>query len=248
MKKTKTLVVSNYNWNLEWLTMTREHGFSSENICIYNKGTDNIDWTHLGKVVKSPNFGANQYDILQFIIDNYDNLPDISIFVKGNLFSRGENYYTTNERFIQTLHANDLFSAWVDKNILVGDYRHTDYTPLEILLDGRLIQPTAWCNYSYNNNLEDRYFSNHHDLLDWCFINPPKTSTIEFIPASNFAVPKEKILKYTKGLYEKLKKALDYQPKSQYDPTCAEAHILERIFYLIWSEDLVERDYIHDHK
>ena len=57
------------------------------------------DLSHLGEVIKSPNVGANQFDILRFIIENYENLPDMSIFIKGNLFSRGENYYTTEERF-----------------------------------------------------------------------------------------------------------------------------------------------------
>jgi hypothetical protein len=36
--------------------------------------------------------------------------------------------------------------------------------------------------------------------------------------------------------------ALYYEPESGYDPTCAEAHVIERMFYLIWNEDLVERD------
>ena len=238
----KTLVVSNYNWDLEWLKMTYDHGFSPENTVIYDKSDDDKDLSHLGEVIKSPNFGANQFDTLRFIIENYENLPDMSVFIKGNLFSRGENYYTTEERFIQSLNATELFSIWVDKNVLVGDLRHTDYTPLETLNNGRLIQPVGWCNYEYNNDLEDRFFSNHHELLDWCFVDPPKTTTIEFIPASNFAVPKEAILKYSKGLYEKLVSCLFYEPEPQYDPTCAEAHIIERLFYLIWSEDLVEKE------
>ena len=248
MTYSKSLVVSNYNWDLEWLKETHPYGFSSENTFIYDKSDVEVDYRHLGKVTKSPNFGANQYDILNFIIDNYDCLPDVSIFVKGNLFSRGENYYTTKERFFQALDTTELFSIWVDKKLLVGDHSHTNYTPLETLQNGRLIQPVAWCNYSYNNDLEDRFFSSHYELLDWCFINPPKTDTIEFIPASNFVVPKENILKYSKHLYEKLKSVLNYKPVPPHDPTCAEAHIMERMFYLIWNENLVERDYIHDHK
>ena len=248
MSYSKSLVISNYNWKLEWIKTTHQYGFSPDNTFIYDKSDNGILWSHLGKVTKSPNHRANQYNILNFIVDNYDNLPDVSIFIKGNLFSRGENYYTTEDRFIDSLSKKEFFSIWVDKKILVGDYSHTNYTPLETLQEGRLVQPVAWCNYSYNNDLENRYFSNHHDLLDWCFVDPPKTNTIEFVPASNFVVPKDSILKYSKHLYEKLRGVLDYKPSSQYDPTCAEAHIMERMFYLIWSEDLVERDYVHDYK
>jgi len=242
----KTLVISNYNWDLGWLSMTYDHGFSPENTVIYDKSDSDKDLSHFGKVIKSPNVGANQFDILRFIIENYEDLPDLSVFVKGNLFKGDqfteENYYTTEERFVQSLNATEFFSIWVDKFVLVEDFRHTDNTPLETLKNGRLIQPVAWCNYSSNKNLESRYFSNHHQVLDWCFIDPPKTDTIEFIPASNFAVTKEVILKYSKTLYEKLISILYYEPDSKYDPTCAEAHILERLFYLIWNEDLVERD------
>ena len=248
MSYSKALVISNYNWNLEWIKSTYQHGFSPNNTFIYDKSDNKVDWGYLGKVTKSPNYGANQYDILNFIVDNYDSLPDVSIFIKGNLFSRGENYYTTEERFIDSLSKKEFFSIWVDKKLLVGDYSHTDYTPLETLREGRLIQPVACCNYVYNNDLEGRYFSNHHDLLDWCFVNPPKLNTIEFIPASNFVVPKENILKYSKHLYNKLKEVLNYKPASQYDPTCAEAHIVERMFYLIWNENLAERNYTHDYK
>jgi len=238
----KTLVISNYNWDLEWLKITYDYGFSPKNTVIYDKSSADKDLSHLGEVIKSPNVGANQFDILRYIIENYEDLPDMIMFFKGNLFSRGKNYYTTEERFIQTLNSTEFFSAWVDKNVLVGDLRHTDYTPIETLNSGRLIQPVAWCDYSYNNDLENRYFSNHHEVLDWCFINPPKTRTIEFIPASNFAVPKELILKYSKNLYDKLASALYYEPDPKYDPTCAEAHIIERMFYLIWNQDLTERD------
>ena len=67
------------------------------------------------------------------------------------------------------------------KNVLVGDLRHTDYTPLETLNNGRLIQPVAWCNYEHNSDLENRHFCNHHEVLDWCFVDPPKTNTFSLL-------------------------------------------------------------------
>ena len=100
MNLKKTLVVSNHNSDLEWLEMTYGHGYSPENTVIYDRSDEEKDWCHLGTSIRSPNVGENIYDMMRFIVDNYDNLPDISIFIKGNLFSRpedkgGENYYTT---------------------------------------------------------------------------------------------------------------------------------------------------------
>ena len=64
----KTLVVSNYNWDLEWLKMTYDYGFSPENTVIYDKSDVDKDLSHLGEVIKSPNVGANQFDILRFCL------------------------------------------------------------------------------------------------------------------------------------------------------------------------------------
>ena len=237
----RTLVVSNYNWDLDWLEMTYEHGFSSENTVIYDRGNDGKDWSHLGKIIRSPNIGANQYDIIKFIIENYDDLPDVSTFIKGNLFpEREENYYTTKERFIQGLNEDKFFSLWVDKWIALGDFRHLVYTKKESLDNGRLSQPLHHCDFTYNTNLEHRYFSRVYDLWNWCFNDVPKLDSIEFIPACNFVVPKETILKYTKSLYEKLLSIL-YDPESSSDPTCAESHLIERTFYFMWSNTLSER-------
>ena len=89
----KKLVGSNYNRDLEWLKMTHDYGFSADNTIIYDRSSIKKNWSHLGKTISSHNIGGNQYDVLRFIIENYDDLPDISIFIKGNLFSKSEENY-----------------------------------------------------------------------------------------------------------------------------------------------------------
>ena len=241
----KKLVVSNHNSDLEWLSMTYDYGFSPDNTIIYDRSDEEKDWSHLGESLRSSNVGENIYDIMRFIVEHYDNLPDVSIFIKGNLFQRpeehgGENYYTTKERFIQALHTDKFFSIWVDKWIALGDHRHFRYAPEETLAEGRLVQPIQDCDFRYNTHHQNRYFTSTHELWNWCFVDPPKQNSIEFIPANNFAVPKENILQYSKDLYEKIQSIL-YEPDPPYDRTCAEAHLLERTFYFMWSNNLVER-------
>ena len=238
----KALVVSNYNTELDWLKETYSHGFSYENTFIYDKSDREIDFNGLGWVTRVPNYGANQYDYISFIIDNYDNLPKMSYFIKGNMFSKDENYYTTRERFAQMLDSEELFSGWQDKQLLVGDHRHVSTTPLEILQDGRLRQPLSWCCFGGNQNMEHRYFSDHASLVNALFVDPPDTSMIEFVPGSIMAVPKENILRYSKKLYQKLKDILSYTPEPPKNPTCTEAFVIERIFWLMWTNNLVESD------
>jgi hypothetical protein len=165
----------------------------------------------------------------------------MSYFIKGNMFSKDENYYTTRERFAQMLESEELFSGWQDKQLLVGNYSHTNTTPLEVLQGGRLRQPIGWCSFGSNNTMESRYFADHTSLVNDFFVDPPDTSTIEFVPGSIFAVPKENILKYSKNLYQKLKDILSYTPEPPKNPTCTEAFVIERIFWFMWTNDLIER-------
>ena len=71
--------------------MTYDHGFSPENTVIYDRSDIEKDWSHLGESIRSPNVGENIYDMMRFIVENYDNLPDVAVFIKGNLFSRPED-------------------------------------------------------------------------------------------------------------------------------------------------------------
>ena len=238
----KALVVSNYNTELDWLKETYSHGFSYENTFIYDKSDKEIDFNHLGSVTRVPNYGANQYDIISFIIDHYENLPKMSYFIKGNLFSKHENYYTTRERFSQMLDSEELFSGWQDRQLIEGSQAHTNTTPIEILKGGRLRQPIAWCSFGSNNTMEHRYFADHMSLVNDFFVDPPDTSMIEFVPGSIMAVPKENILRYSKKLYQKLKDILSFTPEPPKNPTCTEAFVIERIFWLMWTNNLVESD------
>ena len=119
---------------------------------------------------------VNQYDYISFIIDNYDNLPKMSYFIKGNMFSKDENYYTTRERF-EMLDSEELFSGWQDKQLLVGNYSHTNTTPLEVLQGGRLRQPIGWCSFG-GNTMESRYFADHTSLIENLFENPPSQTLL----------------------------------------------------------------------
>ena len=145
--------------------MVYDYGFFPEDIIIYDRSKNLKDWSYIGKVIETKNVGANQYDILSYIVDNYENLPDRMIFIKGNLlFNREKFYYTTEERFISSLTSDGIFSIWVDKWLLNGDTRHLKNTKLEILEDGRLNQPLCNCDFSKNSDFECRYFSNVNSL------------------------------------------------------------------------------------
>jgi len=241
---TKTLVVSNHaNHDLEWLKMTYDYGFSPSNTLIYDRTPDDFegksDIKHLGKVIPSPNVGSNPYDIGRYIVDHYDNLPDVMIHVKGNLLQKK---YTTEERFIYALQSN--WFVPIDGGTLCESYF------ANMVNDNWFAQPMEW---------EDRIEKEKSDEIKMMKIYPRISSLREFIkdlfevedkdipkflsfaPGANYVVPKNCILKYSKNFYKKI---MDY---TDYNNNPIEAHWFERVFQLAWQGCLKENfSYIVD--
>ena len=229
----KKLVVSNHNSDLEWLSMTYDYGFSPDNTIIYDRSDEEKEWSHLGESLRSPNVGENIYDMMRFMVEHYDNLPDVSIFIKGNLFQRpeehgGENYYTTKERFIRALQAEYFLPI----------ERFHESTSV-VINGGGFVQPT-W-EASSNPNIYARHFSTFPQMLNKLFVNPPDFPYNRFAPGGNYVVPKANILKFSKAFYEKLQFYCSYEPPEEFQSTSGESYLMERALYLIWTEDLIEK-------
>lgn len=74
-----TMVVARYNENLDWLKTV------PWNYIVFNKGRKNLPkW--IKNAIKLPNIGREAHTYLTFIVDNYDHLPDYTMFVQGNPF------------------------------------------------------------------------------------------------------------------------------------------------------------------
>jgi hypothetical protein len=74
---TKRIVVARFNENLDWLNEIKFHG----DILIINKG-ERIESRFKTIEVQNVGFEANSY--LSYIINNYNNLTDITYFLQGN--------------------------------------------------------------------------------------------------------------------------------------------------------------------
>ena len=78
------LVVARYNEDLEWL---KEDPYSKYENVIYNK-SDNQNFTksdNTHSTVNLPNVGRCDHTYLHHIIENYDNLANITVFLPGSL-------------------------------------------------------------------------------------------------------------------------------------------------------------------
>jgi hypothetical protein len=76
------IVVARYNENLEWIN---EEPFNKFPVVCYNKGNNNnfeIKGPH--KVFNLENVGREGHTFLYHIINNYDNLADVTVFLPGS--------------------------------------------------------------------------------------------------------------------------------------------------------------------
>jgi hypothetical protein len=120
------LVVSRFNEDLEWL---KDEPFNKFPVVCYNKGS-NSDFYKPENVViiKKENVGMNIHTYFDYIINNYDNLPDIVVFLSGSCIDNHKKDITmkTMEKVIQ--NKNSVFvinSKTESKNILNERYDFT---------------------------------------------------------------------------------------------------------------------------
>lgn len=214
----KSLVISNYNNDLKWLyPILKNHEYL--NLYLYDKSEFiNSVYYDKFKVKKIPNFGYNILSYCTHIIENYDCLDDIVIFIKGNLIERE---HTNFEIFDKALRSNTLF--------LIERYHESTCLTVN---DVGYVEPN---NNWYAPYHPSKYASTYNDFLNLLFENPPHPQFIRFAPGANFVVPKWNILKYSKNFYEKIAKYVSH------DKLSLESHFAERAFYSIWTCDYVEK-------
>jgi hypothetical protein len=82
------LVVARYEEDISWIKNIPEDMYSR--MFIYNKGSD-ADFNLPKSVTKTlPNYGRESHTYLSHVIDNYDNLADITMFVPGSAWYRDD--------------------------------------------------------------------------------------------------------------------------------------------------------------
>lgn len=192
-------VISRYNHDTAWIA-----DYTNDYI-LYDRSDKPID----GAIIV-PNIGSDIYDKLSFIIDNYDNLPDVAVYTKCNLFK-----YITKEEWDKICN-NTTFTPILTQN-------HKEKEGICYYHNG--------IYYEINNG----WFTGAHpiksgrdgiDLMK--LLGIWRMPYVPFAPGSNYILPKENILQHPKEFYEKLRSYLEW------DRYPGEAMIMERGLYTLW--------------
>ena len=231
--KTNFLVVSQYHFDVSWVENY------TNNYIIYDKGHT---MQESEKVKRLPNLGHNIGTYMTHIIENYDSLHDVTIFVKGDVFPR----HCNQEKFDRLVN-NKTFTS-------LESYDSEPENGLHVkAADGGYAEVN---NSWYVSRHVSRHIQTYNEFMSRMFKNPPRTNFVRFPPGANFIVPKHYIYKYPKSFYEKINSFIQYlgteeeclrskplpPDMNRLESIPAECHIIERALHTIWTGDFEVND------
>lgn len=201
-------VLVNYNHLPDWVMSY------TEDFIVFDRSESSY-WTRAlsqEKVVKTKNIGSDIYDKLTYIIKNYDNLPEVAVYSKSNLFK-----YMSKPEF-DKVKDNKEFTPLLTQN-------HRTYKDPE----GQVCYYKDGLYYERNNRWYLGALPAKHNVDDLMhMLGIKEMAYVPFAPGSGYILPKENILQHSKEFYEKLRGYLDWGVYP------GEAQVIERGLYTIW--------------
>lgn len=212
--KSKQIVIARYKEDISWSI-----GIDSD-ILIYNKGNDGLSAGNSNiEIIETPNVGREAKTYLDYIISNYYDLPQKIIFTQGHPNDHVSDDFVN--KFIEFLDS--------DKNF--------EYFSVGILRIEKTDQPSIW---KESGNLPHGYWTNRHNEDSPCISGIIKRfpeaieSGWEFGAGAIFGVSKKLI---TKNNIEFYKDLVEYLDNSENVINPIEAHVLERMWKLIFNSN-----------
>jgi hypothetical protein len=118
-----TIVIARYNEDLEWL---KEARFENHKVICYNKGPNEDFYKHPRmEVIAIPNVGMCNQTYLHHIIQHYDNLDDLTLFLPASCMDCNK-IAVTNMTFDYAMHTkNSVFAISQMHNVKETLYNFT---------------------------------------------------------------------------------------------------------------------------
>lgn len=207
MQVTKAVVV-NYNFSPnDWW---KDYGMEA---LVYDRSDDGIERKFDANVIKTQNRGNVDLDKLDFLIEHYDDMPEVFFWGKSNIFK-----YVSEDTLAEALHAG-AFAP-----LLKYDHKtYSDKFGVVCYYAGGMYHEI---NNSWYFNEMDRSFSSYDEWAQ--YLNLPTPRYFPFPPGGNFLLTKERVQRYGVDFYQKMRDTLNYTRLP------AEAHAAERTYYSLW--------------
>lgn len=201
------IIGSHYSGDCSWISRYTEDYF------VFDRTECGLDPS---KVRKVANIGSDLYDKFTYIIENYNDLPEVALYTKTNL----SKFISPNE--FELVRNNKTFTP-------ILTMTHKTYMPTCFYQDGLYWEINSlW----YLNSHPPKSQQALNELLD--MLNMRQRVYNAFAPGSSYILTRKDIKRHPKKFYEKLRSFLDW---SIYP---GEAHVIERSLYYIWGTDYVK--------
>ena len=213
-------ILSRYEHDMEWMQAYDADYFIYDRSEVPMQGANIV-----------PNVGTDIYDKFTYIIDHYDNLPDVAIYSKANIFK-----YITREEF-DKVKDNKTFTPILTQNHKevmcdkgMCEQLGVESKPFSFYKDEMYYELNypAYLKHHHLKNPEYEYVNTYRENPLLKLLGIDKMEYIPFAPGSNYILSKENILKHPKQFYEELRSYLEW------DRYPGEAMIIERALYTIW--------------
>jgi hypothetical protein len=216
-------IISNYNLNPNKIIELISNEF-----IICHQGDENIVQDQIRSssyFTKTKHTGHNISDYLNFIIENYKDLPERLGFIKGNIIGR----HIKEEVFVERIKRGGFVSLYSDENTFKPIYskahRLLNQFIAQQIAPGVFLEKTN--NWYIKSRRKGKFFPKLEDM--YSFITGRElTKYITFIPGACMLVPRENILIHELDFYKKLLESVTY------DFFPVEAYHLERCMLYIF--------------
>jgi hypothetical protein len=227
MNKTENFfVISNYNVDPYSLAKY------AKNYVIYDQ-SDDTRIIKLNKrrkdprIIPYPNTGHNHIVFFKYIIDNYDNLPEMVAFLKGNIIGR----HVTQTFWDKNYNNNHYTFLWDDPNFI--DKEKIAYS----LYSGHFIERN---NSWYVTHSKHRYFTNFNQLISFFYDIDKFPEFNLFAPGGCYIVEKRRILRNPISFYEGLVRIMEYE----FFPS--EVWMVERMMNIVFDSDWPLKRFVYN--
>lgn len=202
-------IISRYNHDLSWL---RDY---TNDAIIYDRSDNQTGYLFLDSNIKTiivPNLGSDIADKFKFIIDNYENLPEVAVYTKANIFK-----YIKREEF-DKVKDNKVFTPLLTQTHRT--YNDANGQSVCYYKDGMYYEVN---NYWFLIGHPPKYAKEINE-----FFKMDERDYNCFAPGSNYILTKENILKHSKETYKMLRSWLTW---ATYPSDC---HLMERNLWYLW--------------
>lgn len=208
MKVDKAVIV-NYNFDPGdwWL----QYGLQA---LVYDRSDDGMERPLDANVIRTENRGNVDFDKLCFLVDYYDVLPESFLWTKSNIFKYCDA--ATLEAALEKGEFTPLIrkdhATYSDRLGVVCKYESGWY----------LERNDSWY-------LEAHPAHNINSFYEWAqLFNLPSPPFIPFSPGGSYILTKERVHRYSRDFYEKMRDTLPYTQLP------GEAQLCERTYGLLW--------------